>query len=326
MEFLIGISALLFILLQFLAIFSVGFYVFMFLRFGKVKGWFNKKAGAEIVSSFSLRTIRTLCISLLLAFVFFLGIALCLGLTGLNTSGEIDEGYIIGFGLLWIVLSLIYPVRHLIRRISRYKRSEDKKAAKWRLFYDLFINVISAFGGLSFFLIMPFVSVVLSLTKWDDFAPRHFREMTGFEVVPQSIKYYAVGVVLGFVGVLTQFMGSFGETLMSLISFTLIGFAIYMIYKIYRAGSGKREPFVWRYGYIILTTYVVFTITWMLILVAIALLILYIILTYVLDNGPEGKYKVSCDYLTDDVIAGRGICSLTHSRCEMRDTGRCPMK
>ncbi len=326
MNVLMTIGALLLFLSQIMVLFSIGFYFFMFLRFGKVKGWFNKKAGSEIVSSFSLQTIRTLCISLLLAVVFSFGVTLCMGLTGMFDSSDIADGYYIGFGLLWLVLSLIYPVLHLIRRISRYKRSEDKKAAKWRLFYDLFINVISAFGGLSFFLIMPFVSVVLSLTKWDDFAPRHFREMTGFEVVPQSIKYYAVGVVLGFVGVLTQFMGSFGETLMSLISFTLIGFAIYMLYKIYRAGSGKREPFVWRYGYIILTTYAVFTITWMLILVAIALLILYIILTYVLDNGPEGKYKVSCDYLTDDVIAGRGICSLTHSRCEMRDTGRCPMK
>ena len=47
------IIVLLALLSQILGLFGFVFSCLLFLRFGKVKGWFNKKAGTEIVSSFS---------------------------------------------------------------------------------------------------------------------------------------------------------------------------------------------------------------------------------------------------------------------------------
>ena len=49
------IIVLLALLSQILGLFGFVFSCLLFLRFGKVKGWFNKKAGTEIVSSFSFR-------------------------------------------------------------------------------------------------------------------------------------------------------------------------------------------------------------------------------------------------------------------------------
>lgn len=54
------IIVLLALLSQILGLFGFVFSCLLFLRFGKVKGWFNKKAGTEIVSSFSFRSLRTL--------------------------------------------------------------------------------------------------------------------------------------------------------------------------------------------------------------------------------------------------------------------------
>lgn len=71
----------------------------------------------------------------------------------------------------------------------------------------------------------------------------------------------------------------------------------------------------------VLTTYAVFTITWILIFVAIALLILYIVLSAAGNSGGKGKYKVTCENLTDDVINGRGICKIQtpDARCAIRE-------
>mgnify|MGYP000025430731 CR=1 FL=1 len=52
-------------------------HVLLFLRFGKVKGWFNKKAGTEIVSSFSFRSLRTLIVTGVLGFVMMMVALLC---------------------------------------------------------------------------------------------------------------------------------------------------------------------------------------------------------------------------------------------------------
>ena len=101
----------------------------------------------------------------------------------------------------------------------------------------------------------------------------------------------------------------------------LIGYAWYQIRS---AAPEGRKQIAWRCGYMVLTTYAVFTITWILIFVAVALLILYIVLFATSNSGGKGKYKVTCENLTDDVINGRGICKITNSRCKMRDTGVCP--
>ena len=71
------IIVLLALLSQILGLFGFVFSCLLFLRFGKVKGWFNKKAGTEIVSSFSFRSLRTLIVTGVLGFVMMMVGLLC---------------------------------------------------------------------------------------------------------------------------------------------------------------------------------------------------------------------------------------------------------
>ena len=71
------IIVLLALLSQILGLFGFVFSCLLFLRFGKVKGWFNKKAGTEIVSSFSFRSLRTLIVTGVLGFVMIMVGLLC---------------------------------------------------------------------------------------------------------------------------------------------------------------------------------------------------------------------------------------------------------
>ena len=48
----------------------------LFFRFGKVKDWFNRKAGAEIVSTVRFRDVRTLCITIVLEWVMAMVVVL----------------------------------------------------------------------------------------------------------------------------------------------------------------------------------------------------------------------------------------------------------
>ena len=181
------------------------------------------------------------------------------------------------------------------------------------------------FGGLLLLVILSFVAVILSFTKWNGFVPKHLREMSGVDVVPESNSYYWIGAVLGVVAVLSQFWGSDGEAVIGwLVGISVLALIGYAWYQIRSAAPEGRKQIAWRCGYMVLTTYAVFTITWILIFVAIALLILYIVLSATGNSGGKGKYKVTCENLTDDVINGRGICKITNSRCKMRDTGVCP--
>ena len=62
----------------------------LFFRFGKVKDWFNRKAGAEIVSTVRFRDVRTLCITIVLEWVMaMVGVLVTICL--LYTSDAADE-------------------------------------------------------------------------------------------------------------------------------------------------------------------------------------------------------------------------------------------
>ena len=67
----------------------------------------------------------------------------------------------------------------------------------------------------------------------EQFHPKHLREMSGVDVVPESNSYYWIGAVLGVVAVLSQFWGSDSEAvigwLVGISVLALIGYAWYQI-------------------------------------------------------------------------------------------------
>ncbi|WP_308756427.1 hypothetical protein [uncultured Bacteroides sp.] len=310
---------------QLLGLCGFVFSCFLFLKFSKIKGWFNKKAGTKIVSFFSFRPFRTLIITGLLGFVMMIVGLLCsVWLWGDGTSAETQLYWLVG---ICVALTLVYPAWRVVRRILHCSRAENKKAERWRLFYDVVINWAGLCGGLLLLVVLSFVAVILSFTKWSNFVPSRLYEMVGMDIVPESKTYYWVGAVLGVVAVFSQWFGPDGEDVIGyMVGISVLAFIGYAWYQVRNATPEDRKRLAWRWGYMILTTYAVFTITWILIFVAIALLILYIVLAATGNAGGGGKdkYKVTCDNLTDDVINGRGICKITNSRCKMRDTGVCP--
>ena len=202
------IIVLLALLSQILGLFGFVFSCLLFLRFGKVKGWFNKKAGTEIVSSFSFRSLRTLIVTGCWVCNDDGGPALQRGLFIDKTPTDTQMYWFAG---TFVALTLVYPVWRVIRRIVRCSRAENRKAERWRLFYDVAVNLAGLFGGLLLLVILSFVAVILSFTKWNSFVPKHLREMSGVDVVPESNSYYWIGAVLGVVAVLSQFWGSDSE-------------------------------------------------------------------------------------------------------------------
>lgn len=92
------------------------------LRFGKVKGWFNKKAGTEIVSSFSFRSLRTLIVTGVLGFVMMMVGLLCS--VGLFIDKTPTDTQMYWFAGTFVALTLVYPVWRVIRRIVRCSRAE----------------------------------------------------------------------------------------------------------------------------------------------------------------------------------------------------------
>ena len=127
------IIVLLALLSQILGLFGFVFSCLLFLRFGKVKGWFNKKAGTEIVSSFSFRSLRTLIVTGVLGFVMMMVGLLCS--VGLFIDKTPTDTQMYWFAGTFVALTLVYPVWRVIRRIVRCSRAENRKAERWRLFY-----------------------------------------------------------------------------------------------------------------------------------------------------------------------------------------------
>ena len=311
---------------QILSLFGFVYSCILFLRFDRVKGWFNKKAGAEIITTFSFRPFRTLLLTAVLGFIM-MPLSLILSIF-IFPDGNFTQEETFWFFGIFILLTLIYPTWRVVRRFLRMRRAENKKAERWRFFYDATLNIAGACGGLILLVILSFASVILSLTKWSGFIPGRLRVLAGVEVVPESKRYYAVGVVLEVVAVFSQWLGSDSQNFISwLVGISVVGIAVYAGYQIYSASPEDKKQLSWQWGYMILTTYAVFTITWLLIFAAIALLIIYIALAATGHAGHgKDRYKVTCDNLTDDVINGRGICSITNSRCKARDAGSCPYK
>ena len=152
------IIVLLALLSQILGLFGFVFSCLLFLRFGKVKGWFNKKAGTEIVSSFSFRSLRTLIVTGVLGFVMMMVALLCS--VGLFIDKTPTDTQMYWFAGTFVALTLVYPVWRVIRRIVRCSRAENRKAERWRLFYDVAVNLAGLFGGLLLLVILSFVAVI----------------------------------------------------------------------------------------------------------------------------------------------------------------------
>ena len=115
------IIVLLALLSQILGLFGFVFSCLLFLRFGKVKGWFNKKAGTEIVSSFSFRSLRTLIVTGVLGFVMIMVGLLCS--VGLFIDKTPTDTQMYWFAGTFVALTLVYPVWRVIRRIVRCSRA-----------------------------------------------------------------------------------------------------------------------------------------------------------------------------------------------------------
>ena len=122
------IIVLLALLSQILGLFGFVFSCLLFLRFGKVKGWFNKKAGTEIVSSFSFRSLRTLIVTGVLGFVMMMVALLCS--VGLFIDKTPTDTQMYWFAGTFVALTLVYPVWRVIRRIVRCSRAENRKAER----------------------------------------------------------------------------------------------------------------------------------------------------------------------------------------------------
>lgn len=321
METLIGLFV---ILSTFLTLFGFVLSCLIFLRFNSIKGWFNNRAGSEIVTFFSFRTVRTLFLTVIVgSMLFVIDHMLPYTSWGRNLSYDVLDW----ISILFVVLTLTYPIWRIVQRILHYSRSADKKTEMWRIIYDAMINAAMLFGGYMVVVLLSFVSVILSLTKWDKFIPKCLCELSGVDVVPESKTYYIAGAALGVAAVVSQFIDGGDVFIAWMVGVSLTAFILYAIYQVRNTPKEDRKQLGWRWGYMILTTYAVFTITWILIFIALILLVIYIIFMCIGDGDKsKDRYKVTCDNLTDDVINGRGICSITNSRCKARDSGSCPYK
>lgn len=297
---------------------------FIFLKFDKVKGFFNKRAGTEIVTFFSFRTVRTVLIALIVGGILS-GVDYILPYTplGKNMSDQAEEW----LSVFFVVLTLGYPAWRIVQCILQYTRSDDKKTDMWLIAYKALMNVAMLFGGYLAIIVLAFVAVILSFTRWCTFIPNGLRELSGVNVVPESKMYYIAGAALGVIAVVSQWIADGDLFVAWLVGISVTAFILYAIFRIRSTPKEGRKQLSWQWGYMILTTYAVFTITWILIFIALILLIIYIIFMFIGDSSSsKDPYKVTCDNLTSDVINGRGICSITNSRCKARDTGSCPYK
>lgn len=329
MEILLVIPAL---LVQIICLFSFVFTFLLFLKFDKIKNWFNKKAGETIISSFSLRALRTPVISGFIGILLVIGNVLFYGIF-IEDESHLAETQLTETQIYWMfgisfILGMIYPTWRFIKRVKLYRTAENKKAELWRFIYDVLIIVSICFGGAVTFVLLAFLSVILSFTKWNDFVPRHLHEMSGVDVVPKSNNYYFIGVALGIFAAVTQFIaGQNSEDIVGgIIVITLMIFCAFVWYKIRKATPEEKKRITWQWSYMAITVYAVFILTAIAIIIMLTLLVLYLVLSFIGNSGGKGKYHVTCDNLTDDIINGRGICRFTNTRCKMRDTGICPFK
>ena len=315
-------------LFQILFWFGVIFTAFLFFKFNSIKGWFNKRAGETIVESFSFRQLRTVFISILIGWIIAFGTVLVLGVSFDMDANVLDRHMMLIVGVP-VVLALIYPTWRIVRRVKLCMVGNNKKALVWRMVYDGVVNLAFWSGGLFVGTVLTFATVIMSLTRWKDVMPNRLRQFAGVDVVPQTTRFYWVGVVTAVGALLLElFSGHNGDNLVGGIAVVVcLVFVGYVWWRVHTAAPEQKKQIAWQWGYMAVATYVVFLITVFLIYLALILFVVYGLLSYWDSRSPKNdRYSVSCDNLTDDIINGRGICSITGSRCEARDTGSCPYR
>lgn len=100
----------------------------LFFRFGKVKDWFNRKAGAEIVSTVRFRDVRTLCITIVLEWVMAM-VGVLVTMSFYSEKQLTDNQFVLLYSL-FLLVGLTYPAYRLVRRIRHLKSCNDRRAAR----------------------------------------------------------------------------------------------------------------------------------------------------------------------------------------------------
>ena len=305
---------------------SIVYTSLLVLRYRKITEWYNRKAGKEIVSHFRFRSLAPLVLT-----AFFGLIALCVGLT--SATGDNVSNEQVSYNMLWAgILALVYPVSWLVWRLVRAGRSENPRAERWRLIHDASLNIAIGFGGGIVLIIGVGLTVLASFTKWDHFFPEKWREIAGVDVVPESKTHYLVAAGLSVVAIITQFIPN-GEnivtTIIGLVALAVVGI---VVWKIWHTPKELRHSIAWRWGYIAVSSYIVFIVTFWIILVIVTLYAIYLILTYVVGGGAQGKssgsgnYRVTCNHLSHDLLGGSNKCDISGDTCSAINGGSCPYK
>lgn len=247
--------------------------LFLYFSFDRIKTWFNRQAGEEIVPYFIFRPLRTLFITGCIALAVFYGFLWYYGI--ISDAPDFTEEESVRLFFIAISIISVYPLWRIIRRIRTvFFTSGNRRSKIWRMIYDILLN-LSIPGGFMMLVGGSFVAVILSFTPWNQVIPRKLNRLSGVNVVPPNLYYYAIGITLGIMAILSQFVGdSAQEVIGGIVFFGLFAFTVYLLFRLFRAKGEQRRQLGWQYGYILFTTYAVFTLTWMLIVAVVALLII----------------------------------------------------
>lgn len=305
--------------------FSIIYTSLLVLRYRKVADWYNRRAGEEIVSYFRFRSLMPLVLTAVVAMiVFVVGMFLAISDETADRQSSTDT-------LLWVSsLVLVCPVAWLVWRLVKAGRSEHPRAVYWRLLYDVLLNLSIGFGGSIVLVVAVGLTVLGSFTKWNEFFPNKWRDIAGVEVVPESKTHYLVAAGLSVVGIVVQFIEDGDNIAGNIFGFVAMVALGVLVWQVCRTPKENRRSMVWRWGYIIVSSYIVFIVTFWVIFIVLALCVIYLILTYVVGGGVDGKssgggrYEVKCENLSHDILGGSNKCRISGDTCPMIHNGRCP--
>lgn len=264
--------------------------LFLYFRFDKIKAWFNRQAGEEIVPYFIFRPFRTLFITGFIALAVFYGFLFTYGLIIDVPDPTEEESARIFLAAICIIAA--YPLWRIIRRIyTVFFTGGNRRSKIWRMIYDILLN-LSIPGGFMMLVGGSFVAVILSFTSWNGIIPRKLYQLSGVNVVPANIYYYGIGIVLGLMVVVAQFVSTdTQDTMVAIAAVGLFAFTAYMLFRLFRTKGEQRRQVAWQCGYMLFTTYAVFTLTWLLVVLVVILLIIGVALgtaTNTLANSAAG--------------------------------------
>ena len=292
----------------------------LFLCYRKMAGWYNRRAGEKIVTHFRFRSLLPLVLTLVCMPVAFV-------VSEQVYKPDLGTGFIIMAGCL----SLVCPVAWLVWRLVKAGSSANPRAGRWRLLYDVLLNLSIASGGVIVMGVAVALTVLASFTKWDRFFPKKWREFSGVDVVPATKTHYLVAAGLAVVALATQFFADSERLVGTILSVVLLVAVGMVLWQVWHTPRGERRAVAWRWGFIAVSSYMAFIATVWLIVIALVLLALYLVLTFV-GGGKEGessgngRYKVSCDQLSHDILGGSNRCNLSGNTCQAIDGGSCPYK